>query len=478
MVAVKRSLRRVAIVAFVASTAATSAWPQASTAIVDPTGNTKIQPFEPTGAPQTSATSSEVTTVSIQKSLGPYGDPGGVRAYLLKKGIDYNFTYIADLLGNPTGGFKRGANYEGRLDAEINADLEKVAGLKGLTFHSTIYQINGRGLSTNNLMDLFTVSGIEAFADTKLYEAWFEQKLFDDKLGVKVGQIAIDADYLVSQTASVFVNSTYGFPAGFAVNLPSGGSSYAYAALGVRLKYQPSDKFWIMSTIYDGDPAHTSLDGVPNFQTGLRDRGGIAFRLKDPPLWITEAAVIYNNDKENKASLPGTIHVGYLHHFDRFQAFNVPPDSTTTYRGNNGAYLMIDQSIYREKDKDDGASVFARVMGSPADRNLFDFYFDAGIAYQGLLPGRDQDTVGITGAYGHISPSVTRQDILGASAPLIRTYQSLIEATYQYVVVNGFTLQPDFQYIIHPGANGVADPRDGRPLRNATVYGLRATVVY
>ena len=56
----------------------------------------------------------------------------------------------------------------------------------------------------------------------------------------------------------------------------------------------------------------------------------------------------------------------------------------------------------------------------------------------------------------------------------------MLEVTYQAQIVPGWTIQPDFQYIINPGGH-VADPADPeglRPLRNALVFGVRTTVNY
>lgn len=471
----RRAWRAIAVAIFIGIggaplTTAAKAQPASAAPSPDP------QPFVPLGAPETSATSSEVTTTSIQSVLGPYGDPGGIRAFLKTKGIEYNFTYVGETLGNPTGGYRRGAIYEGRLDGELNVDLEKLAGVKSTALHANFYQIHGRGLSTHNLLDLFTTSGIEAYPDTKLYEAWLEHKFFDDKIAFRFGQLAIDAEYLVSQTASVFVNSSYGFPAIYANNLPSGGGSYPFAAPGVEVHYKPNDQLTLSAVLYDGDPAATDVPALTNIPPNRRDSGGVSFRLRDPPLFLTEAAYVYNQEKDTKG-LPGTVKVGYLHHFDRFTDYNSPPDALRTVTGNDGIYLLLDQSIYREPGSTQGASIFVRAMGAPPGRNLIDAYLDGGIAYQGLLPGRPLDTIGLSAVYAHISPAVTRQDSASGAFPLVRDYQALIEATYQYVVCNGFTLQPDFQYVFHPGANGVAD-RNGNPLHDAAVFGLRATIIY
>ena len=160
---------------------------------------------------------------SIESSLGPYGDPFGLRAYLRTRGIEYSLTYIGETLGNPNGGARRGAIYEGRLDLQIDADLDKLAGWQGAAFHTNFYQIHGTGLSRYYINNLDVVSGIEALPSTRLYELWVEQKLLDGKAALRAGQLAADTEFFVSQTASVFVNSTFGWPDFTAANLPSGG---------------------------------------------------------------------------------------------------------------------------------------------------------------------------------------------------------------------------------------------------------------
>lgn len=430
-------------------------------------------------APETSGQPSEApaATPSIQSSLDKYGDPGGIRAFLDTRGIDYSFTYIGEVLGNVSGGVKRGATYDGRLDGELDIDLDKLAGLKNAALHANFYQINGRGLSGNNTLDLFTVSNIEAYPTTRLYEAWFEQKLAGGKLAVRVGQLAADTEFVVSQTATLFIGSTFGFPAVLTNDLPSGGPDYPLATPGVRVKATPTENIALLAALFDGDPAGPFHPGVDAFLPQLRDPSGTNFRVEDPPLLMTEAQFAYNQEKDAKG-LPGTVKVGYLHHFGDFAATDLPGTFGATDRGNDGAYAVIDQTIYRDpRDPNQGAAVFLRAAGMPGDRNLIDVYVDGGITYQGLIPGRPSDTIGVSAAYGHVSPDIAQLDAL-AGGPLMLDYQALIEATYQYVVVPGFTIQPDFQYIFHPGAHGVADPVTGLPIRNAAIFGLRASVHY
>ena len=150
-----------------------------------------------------------------------------------------------------------------------------------------------------------------------------------------------------------------------------------------------------------------------------------------------------------------------------------------------GLYAILDQLVFREAGTvDQGLAVFARVSAAPNDRNLVNLYLDGGLTYKGLFPGRVNDTLGLSVGYARISDSARGFDLdkagfnPGAFTP-IRSSELVFEATYQAQVVPGFTIQPDLQYIVRPGA-GIANPRDpaGAPIRNATVLGVRATIRY
>lgn len=127
--------------------------------------------------------------------------------------------------------------------------------------------------------------------------------------------------------------------------------------------------------------------------------------------------------------------------------------------------------------------MFLRASASPGDRNLVDFYLDGGIAYRGLLPGRSDDTLGFAAGLTHISRAARRLDTIAAaqsSSPYPRrSAETVLEATYQVVLGPGVAVQPNLQYIIHPGG-GIANVRDpdGVRVRNATVIGLRAIARY
>jgi porin len=406
-------------------------------------------------------------------ALAPIGD---FKKALADCGLTLQMTYIGEVLGNPTGGARQGAAYEGRLDAVLEADMGKVANLTGGTLHAEGYWIHGTGLSRYYLNNLLDVSFIEALPTVRLYELWYEQKLLNDKLSIRFGQLGADTDFVSSKYAQLFVNAITGWPGIFSADMPSGGPAYPFSAPAVRAKYDFSDNFTYVVGVYDGDPAGPGSDDPQR-----RNRYGVNFRLSDPPLIMQEAQIKYNQDKDSQG-LAGTIKLGAWQHVGAFkdmrydlngQPFGLTGLPAALHGGDFGFYGMIDQQLVKAPgDPTKGLGYFLRVFGAPGDRNVSDFYFDTGFNLSGFIPGRDNDVAGLSFGYMHVSDRAA-QAAIDAGSPARPDYEALLEATYQAQIVPGFSVQPLAQYIFHPGArlNGVATP-------NALVLGVRSTVAF
>jgi porin len=412
-----------------------------------------------------------------------FGDPTGVRADLAAKGLQFQVNEIGEVWDNVAGGIRRGTGYNNRVELCVDLDLQKLVGWEGAALHANGYAIGGDSFTPDHIGSIGPTSNIEAVPTIRLYEAWFEQK-FGDKFALRLGQLGADTEFLTSSNAALFVGSTFGWPNITAVDLPSGGPAYPLATPGIRLKFTPTDQWTFLLGLFDGNPAGPGL-GNPQ----ERDKYGVDFRVTDPPLLMAEAQYTYK-----LADLPGTVKLGgwnHFGHFDdvRFDNLGMPlasPVSTGIAQrlsGDDGIYGVIDQMIYHLPGDDPakGVGVFARLSGSPGDRNLIDFYADTGINFNGMIPGRPNDLFGVAFAYTHISDSVraAEQDVVfysGVPAP-VQDYEAQIEFTYQAQIVPGWTIQPDIQYYFHPGAN-VVNPLSptGAVIPNAWVVGARTTV--
>lgn len=428
---------------------------------------------------------------SIAALLGPLGDPGGARGFLADRGIAYSLTYIGDGLSNLAGGLRRGTTYQGLLDTQIDVDLDRLAGWQGAVLHANVYQIHGRGLSRTYVGNILTVSDLEALPATRLYELWFEQRLFGDRASLRVGQLAADQEFLVSDYAALFLNASLGWPPVAGANLPSGGPAYPQATPGVRVDLRANDEVTLLAAVFNGDPAGPGTAKDPQ----RRDRSGLEFRTTDPPFAIGEVQVAHGQG-DDAAARPGTLKLGAWHHFGRFDDERYGADGLlladpnengppVRHRGNNGVYAVLDQLIYREPDAPErGLGVFVRAGFAPPDRNLVGAYLDGGLTYKGLVPGRPNDGVGVAVMHARISDAVRARDrdvdvLTGRPFP-VRSAETVIEATYQAVLAPGVSVQPNVQYVIRPGAGG-GDPRSldpGPRLKDAAIVGLRGIIRY
>ena len=107
------------------------------------------------------------------------------------------------------------------------------------------------------------VSNLEATDATRLFELWFEQHLYDDKLLVKFGQLAADEEFVTSDGGGFFLNGTWGWPSYTAADMPSGGPAYPLATPGVRVAVAPTDKLTVLAAVYNGDPVGPNCNGDP-----------------------------------------------------------------------------------------------------------------------------------------------------------------------------------------------------------------------
>ena len=434
--------------------------------------------------------------VASEKSAGFWerdtltGDWGGLRGKMAEQGLTLGATDINEFLSSVTGGQRRGADYMGRTEADIDIDLEKLIGLHGGLAHFSGFNLRGRGLSANTLgNNLLGPSNIEARRTFRLFDAYWDQKFCNDKMSLRLGQIALDDEFLVSQYAANFINSTFGWAALMSANLPSGGPAFPLATPGVRLKWAPSDALYWMTAVTNGDPAGSGSAAPQN-----RNRAGVTFSTNRDTLAITEAGYSVAADKDS-GTVPATYKLGAWYHSGHFndphldslgQSLAAPATTgvARSHVNDYGAYLVADQWLWTKPGTEDqGLAGFFRAGGTPSDRNLVSYYADAGLNYKGLLEGRDADILGLAVGFAKVSHDAIAldRDNNAANGVLnpVRNFESVIELNYQAVISPWWTLQPDIQYIIHPGGNA-ASPNSvtSKSMGDALVIGMRSVMKF
>jgi porin len=404
------------------------------------------------------------------------GDIDGLRPALQEHGMTLGIVDTDEVLGNITGGRKQGAIYEGLTDLSLSTDFKPAT--RGILL-ARAYQIRGRGLSSNYLDNLDTMSGIEAMRTTRLVELWYEQHF--DFWRIRVGQQTIGTEFLSPASARLFVNGAFGWPTLPSVNLPSGGPGYPLGTPAVRVRIDPIEGLTLFTAVFNGDPTGAGVGG-----SQLNDASGTAFRVGDGAFVISE--IRYN---EGSSDHKGTYRFGGWfnseqfpdRHFDTTGLSLASPASNgrpLLRRGDYSFYAIVDQPFF-DKDSKTGIAVFARAMGAPGDRNPVSFYADAGVIYNGPFD-RKNDKAGLALGYARVGQAARNFDadvarFTGQAFP-VRSGEALLELTYSYQLAGWWQVQPDFQYIFNPGG-GIPNPiTPNRRIGDAAVLGIRSVLTF
>jgi porin len=243
------------------------------------------------------------------------GDWYGLRPWLEDHGITPTVTFVTDALGNPTGGREHGFTGAHNLGLDLLFDLEKLAGLRGGSFHFSLSERFGTSLSKDYIGNVFTVQQVFGGQTYRVVNLAYQQTLLDNRVEFSVGRIAAGDDFLVSPYNYVFVQNGFdGNPVGIFFNAP-GMTAYPNATWGARVKVRPTARTYVMGGVYNGDPSIRA-----------NTHHGVDFSL-DGPLFAIGEVGYQRNGLPGDTGLLGNYKAGFWYDHSRF------PDFTTAGRG-------------------------------------------------------------------------------------------------------------------------------------------------
>ena len=479
-------------------------------------------PSQQAGADHNAAAPDKPPGLFDRDFLAP--DPGGYRAKLTDLGIVFGVLYTGEVFGNPRGGYRQGAVYDGLLTAGVDVDLDKLAHLPGLTLHALAYDPHGTSGTEKYVHDFNRFSNVDAFDSLRLFELWAQTSLFDNAVNLRVGQLAVDTEFATTLGGALFIHSNYGTPPTLAQNTPA--PVYPEAVPGVRLRLNsPDARFYFQSGAYAGNPdADRDGDPDPAFRPGTAyNDHGVRFPLSGNQgvLSVNEVGFLLNTGKDDHG-LPGAYRLGgyfdsdtfpdertAANSFDSLTAAPATPTASRrplSHRGDAGLYAVAEQVLFRPAfppgNRQDNVAqtaaapvnnaadsslgtvgsapsgqelrVFARTGGAPPDRNVVDFYAELGLNYRGLLPSRGRDVFGLGFTYTDLSDDARREvraaNRLNHTGNPLPDYEATLEATYEANLTPWLQVQPDLQFIIHPGGTQRND--------DALILGVRTVVTF
>ncbi len=368
------------------------------------------------------------------------GDIGGVRSRIEPYGIDLGMVYTADFFHNVTGGIETGSMYMDNLDITADIDGEKLYGLKGSKIF--LYLLNNAGgeFNTERVGSNEGVDNIEVGEHTfKLYEAWIEQNLLDDKLSLRAGLYDLNSEFDVTDSSGIFLNPTFGIDTAYAATGEAGPSIFPLTSLAFRVNVAPVEDFYIRAAVLDGVPGDP--DNPRGTHVVLDDDDGILLALESA----------YGNLDSGRIGAGGWWYSEESDHLTDTDALGNPEQDNSS-----GLYALAEKTLFRP-DGAEGRHLdgFVRFAWANDDVNQFDYSGSLGLAYTGPFAARPDDIAGIAlhGAHNG-DPFEEAADLAGEP---VTSGEWGIEATYSYQATPWLRVQPDAQYINDPGTTDDAD---------------------
>lgn len=380
---------------------------------------------------------------------GKEPDAFGIRKKIGDRGLSFNTRWrgiyfgIVESEGGEGGAFTQELAWGARLDF---AKLTGNSALDGLTaFGGVRWRESGAGAFPNDKVQasrLFNPSRYAGGVGWRLLNFGVHYAIpgtgdVKNPFVLTVGWLQPQREFVEQPRSRLFVNNAVASSGGIGGNVPF---SSSFSTWGATVRYKPRDwnytKVGLFMSYPDAtDPGNNGLmfQGVPP------DNGLFA---------IGETGV---TPKIGSAGLPGRYAVGAYYYGDNDDGRNAALF---------GAYLLMDQMVFREASPDVGVSdgqglhLFGVLSAAPADYGRYPIFCQGGLVYEGLIPQRDKDQALFAAAFGKYSEVVQPG----------RDVTAVFEAGYRVQINGRAFVQPFAQYFARP--DGTAN------VANAAILGL------
>lgn len=399
---------------------------------------------------------------------GATGEWLGMRKSLADHGVQIGgywkgYWYLVTGGGRTQG--RARSTFDEELKFQVTLDLEKLLGIPGLTADGDVRWRDGEDV--NKFVGAspgFNPSPIQTGKNWRMgqaYLTWKSGEIFPvrDMFTVSGGWQDPYNFFGVQPLSKFFTNNV--IVANKGVGLSGIPWSSSYEAWGGYLRVKPVDWAYMQAGLYMAIPGATATANHGLYFQGASPAGsnGMFFLAETgvTPAWGPD-------------QLEGKYAVGFLHFGLESTAF-----SGGTYDQRWDIYFQLDQRIYREPGgtgkslQSQGLTWINWFNYSPNNLSNVPFYFHTGLVYEGLIPGREKDQLGVAMALGNYSDDriaarrergLTTQD----------TYEAVVEIDYKIAINRFLYTKPFWQYLIRPNADGVVP--------NANVFGVEFNVKF
>ena len=374
---------------------------------------------------------------------------------------EFNLTlnYTSETMANVSGGLKRGTILSGMgnvvLDYVANKSSED---LPRLFLRASGMLLHGESPSGKYIGDELAASNIDGYDSIRLYELWLQFSFWNGGGSLRLGSLLADAEFAFTDLGGLFLNSAFGWPTFISANTVNTGPAFFVTAPGIRFRLKSTKSWYLQGGIYDGDSFDNSAgDGATNAH-------GISWQI-NPQQGYFAMFEIGHTKTTRDSVVPSIFKLGGWSHSASFDDYLTGEQ----HRGNYGLFFALEQTIWRNNHKGRELGLFFRSGLAPKDRSRYEFAIDGGFNFFNPFTKMEGDVVGAGIAFAKVSDHIRQAEEQVGILP-VSDFELVFEVTGQFPATPWLMLQPNVQWIHHPGSSSA--------LSNALVVSIRSTFTF
>ena len=346
---------------------------------------------------------------------------GAQAVSLLDDGLNLGASYEAGASPQTlNGGGDGDPSSKQRFTLNLAADLDKLWGWSGSSFFFQYQNHHGES-GSEHVQDIQQYDGLDDPEYDRIHMLWFQQRLFDDQLRIKVGKVEPKSEFFAPDNARNHLGfSTERSPTIIAQGPPS---------MSLNVFYTPNERFSLGLGIYDAAWNEGRDENTMTLHNPFNDPSDLAIFVESRFQWA-----------EGYGGLPGGFKAGVWQLSGTQTRFDGQADESSS----EGYYLVLDQTLTAN-----GIGIYAQY--GVADEDVSNLGQHVGLGMQWLAPfASRQDDV-----FGMGISTVEFSDASGS--PFTASRETAYEVFYKGPVTTWLTLQGDLQQIEDPGGQGAPD---------------------
>lgn len=317
--------------------------------------------------------------------------------------------------------------YVGNMDIALGLNTREAGWWDHGQFTFYIFSKYGDSPSQQMLSDIQGFTNIETAFTTRVLELAYTHHF--EKLTLVLGQHDLNKHMARSRLGYDFLNTSFQIQPDISLNTTA--STLTASGLGITGVVKVSPHFTLSSAVFQGHAGDLN-----------RNPHGFKYRIRAADGVFTIAEGAWNRSQGDHWGF--AIRLGVWHHTGSFADVGHPEKNK---QGMTGIYGISDLLLWKkDPSSDDGLGVFAKAGYAGESAAFIRSSVGAGIVGRGLIPIPWFEWTGIGITRAMLNPALVENVAYSG-------HETVLEWTASLLLHRHLSLQPDIQYIIHPGAS-------------------------